>query len=193
MRLFFLSTAAITTIAMIACGESNPEPVYPGGYGGGYGTGGYTYGTGGYTQGTGGQTASTYAQAIPPAAAIVVTPMLNGLALTEAQGMSPDGATLMATFQQGQIYEQPITIQPGKCYTVLGVGLNMTELDIELVIHQPPAPEYVAAKDQTTGAQAVLGKLPDCFKNPAPLGLPAKIRLRATAGSGIGVAQAYAK
>ena len=100
---------------------------------------------------------------------------------------------MAASFQQGQIHEQPFQLQPGKCYSAVGVGIGLTELDIAIVISQPPAPEYVAAQDQTTGPQAVLGGRNNCFRNPLPVGAAAKVRITATAGSGIVMAQLYSK
>jgi hypothetical protein len=130
---------------------------------------------------------------LPPAAAAVASPILKGTAMQETAGMQEDGAAFAGQFQQGQVLEQPIQIQPGRCYTVVAVGIGITELDVELVLHQPPMPEYVAATDSTTGPQAVLGGGGNCFKNPLPVGGPGKIRMRATGGNGIAMAQAYSK
>ncbi|NUQ76862.1 MAG: response regulator, partial [Polyangiaceae bacterium] len=69
----------------------------------------------------------------------------------------------------------------------------LTELDIQLVAHQPPLPAVNLAQDNTSGSNATLGGKGQCFKNPLPVGGPAKVILKATAGSGIGVAQVYVK
>ncbi len=133
------------------------------------------------------------AQPLPPAAAAVAQPILTGLAGQEVQGMQPDGPSFAGQFQQGQTLEQPFQIQPGKCYSVVGVGVGITELDVQIVLHQPPLPPYVAAQDQGTGPQAVLGGRGNCFKNPLPVGGPAKVVMTATGGSGIAMAQIYSK
>jgi hypothetical protein len=119
--------------------------------------------------------------------------MLRGLAQSEVAGMRSDGAAMAAQFQPGQVYEQTLQLQPGRCYAVVAVGIGITELDLELVIHQPPAPEYVAAHDESSGPQAVLGGRKNCFKNPLPFPAPAKIRMRATAGAGVGMAQVFSR
>jgi hypothetical protein len=130
---------------------------------------------------------------LPPAAAAVAQPILTGLAGQEVQGMQPDGSSFAGQFQQGQTLEQPFQIQPGKCYSVIGVGVGITELDVQIVLHQPPLPPYIAAQDQGTGPQAVLGGRGNCFKNPLPVGGPAKVVMTATGGAGIAMAQVYSK
>jgi hypothetical protein len=130
---------------------------------------------------------------LPPAAAAMATPMLQGLAQRETRGMNPDGAAFAGNFQQGQTLEQPFQIQPGRCYAVVGVGIGITELDISIVLHQPPLPPYVAAQDQGTGPHAVLGGNKNCFKNPLHVGAPAKVVVKATGGQGIVMAQIFSR
>ena len=89
--------------------------------------------------------------------------------------------------------EQALTLQPGRCYSVVGIGIGIEELDVEIVVHQPPAPEFVAAQDQGTGPQATLGGGQSCFKNPLPIAGPAKVRVRATKGAGMALAQVYSR
>ncbi|HSN97924.1 MAG TPA: hypothetical protein VLS89_06485, partial [Candidatus Nanopelagicales bacterium] len=88
-----------------------------------------------------------------------------------------------------------INISPGKCYTVVAVGLGIQELDIQLLtVPVPGAPPIPLAQDNTTGPQATLGgKASGCWKNPTPLGAPGKVVLRASKGAGIGMAQVYVK
>ena len=63
---------------------------------------------------------------------------------------------------------------------------GITELDIQLVTNQPPLPPMVLAQDQTSGANATLGgRAAGCFKNPLPVGGPAKVILKATSGGGV--------
>ena len=71
--------------------------------------------------------------------------------------------------------------------------MGITELDIQIVLHQPPLPAYVAAQDQDSGPQAVLGGSGSCFKNPLPVGGPAKVVVKATGGTGIVMAQVFSK
>ncbi len=214
-RLFITIGTTLCALTALACSDK-PEPKYPagsGGAGGAYATGGTTpnpqAGTGGQSipattsTGAGGAAptpssassggAASYATPIPPLLTANAGPMLRGLAQNKVAGMRSDGPAMAAQFQPGQIYEQAIQLQPGRCYAVLGVGIGITELDLELVIHQPPAPEYVASRDETTGPQAVLGGRKNCFKNPLPFPTPAKLRMRATGGAGLGMAQVFSR
>ncbi len=215
---FLLTSAVLGAAALIACSET-PESEFPqGGYGAQHGQGAYgaqsgqgaygaagqgAYGAAGQGaygaagQGTAGQGATapvaTQATPIPAAMVPLAGAVLKGTAQQETVGMVEDGPAMAAQFQQGQIHEQSFQIQPGRCYTVIGVGIGITELDVEIVLHQPPAPEWVAAADQTPGPHAVLGGGSNCFKNPLPVGGPAKVRMRATGGSGVAMAQIFSK
>jgi hypothetical protein len=130
---------------------------------------------------------------VAPAMAGAATPVLTAMAAAEVQGMQPEGGAFAAQFQPGQTFEQPFNMQGGKCYAVIGVGLGITELDIQIVAQQPPLPAVVLSQDNTTGSNATLGGKGACFKNPLPIGGPAKVILKATGGQGIGVAQIYVK
>jgi hypothetical protein len=184
-------TAALA-LALVAC-DKQQEPEYPqgtGGYGaqnGGYGA---QYGSGAASaeaeRGAGAaDTASNQAVPLPAGAAVLSSPMLKGTAQKETAGMTEDGGAFGGTFQEGQILEHPFHIQPGRCYTVVGL--------VAIVVHQPPAPEWLAASDATTGPHAILGGGGNCFKNPFPVGAPAKVRLKASGGQGVAVAQIYAR
>ncbi len=130
--------------------------------------------------------------AVPMAA--VLQPMLTQLAGTEVQGMQPDGSPIAGNFQEGQILEQQITIQAGKCYSVVGASMGVQELDIQLVANPSPLPAYMLAQDNSPGGTAVLGgKSVGCFKNPLPMGGPGKIIMKATRGAGMAIAQVYIK
>jgi hypothetical protein len=140
-------------------------------------------------------TASTAATPIAPLAAAAATPALTAIAAAETPGMQADGGSFAGQFQEGQILEQPINISPGKCYSVIGVGIGITELDVQLVAAPAPqVPPIVLAQDNSTGPQAVLGgKGSGCWKNPTPIGGPGKVLMRATKGTGIAVAQVFVK
>jgi len=140
------------------------------------------------------QQASGQATPISPAMAVGVTPVMQGMAMQEAPGMQPDGSAIAGQFQQGQILEQQFNLQAGKCYTVVAVGIGITELDVFIQVQPVPQfPAQTMAQDNQQGAQAVLGGRSNCFKNPLPIGGPAKLVLKATAGSGMAAAQLYSK
>lgn len=162
----------------------------------GYGQPGY--GQPGYGQpGQPGQPAPAGGPASPlaPAAAAAATPVLAGLAASEAPGMRADGGVFAGQFQEGQVLEQPINIQAGKCYTVVAVGVGIQQLDVQLVAQpMPNFPPTVLAQSNGQGPQATLGgKANGCFKNPLPIGGPGKVIVKATRGGGMAAAQIFVK
>jgi hypothetical protein len=215
MRLSLTSALAACALLAAGCGDE-PDPNDPSQFQGGYGQqypqpGGYGQPQPGYPQPgqpqpgypqpgqpapqpqTQPQSGGNEATPVPPAAAAMAQPILQGLAQKDAPGMQPDGGSFAGQFQQGQVLEQPFQLQPGRCYTVIGVGIGITELDIQIVMHQPPLPPAPLAQDNTTGPQAVLGGGGQCFKNPLPIGGPAKVVMTATGGSGLAMAQIFSK
>ena len=131
---------------------------------------------------------------LPPLAGAAVTPVLTGMASTEAPGMKADGSPFAGQFKEGDTLEQPINIQAGKCYTVVGASIGgIVELDIQLVAQTAPLPPMVLAQDSTTGPTATLGGKGKCFRNPLPIGGPGKVILKATKGAGLAAAQVYIK
>lgn len=135
------------------------------------------------------------AQAVDPSMAALAQPVLNQLAATEAPGAKPLGAASAGMFQAGQQLETVVTMQPGKCYTVIGVGLPaVSEVNIQLVAATPvPGMNPVLAQDQSTGPQAVLGKAPNCYKWAFPLPGNAKVLTSVAAGQGVALVQVYEK
>lgn len=131
---------------------------------------------------------------ILPAAAAAVAPLLNQMGQSEAPGASPEGMPFAGQFAAGQVLEQPITILPNKCYTVVGASIGITQLDIALVV-QPPALQAIQVQQsQPAGANAVLGgKAQGCWRNPTPLTGQGKVIMRATAGQGLAAAQVFSK
>ncbi|WP_437731688.1 hypothetical protein [Sorangium sp. So ce1335] len=144
--------------------------------------------------GTGTGTSSGSASPIDPNFASAATIPLNNLAATEAPGMTKEGGPIAGQFSAGQTLEQQIQLMPGKCYTILGVGAGITELDISLVALTPiPMGSSELARDNLTGANAALGGRGNCFRWSLPVGINAKYIVKATAGSGVAAAQLYVK
>ena len=162
----------------------------------GAGGSGALAGAGGLSSVGGAVAAGGSAQAIDASAASVVQPLLNELAKKHAvAGSKPLGAPIVANFQQGQTFEAQIQLQPQKCYTVVATALPpISELNVEITLATPLANlSPVLAVDSETGTTAVVGKKPNCYKWAMPLGTPAKVVLRAAAGSGLAAAQVYEK
>ena len=198
MRLFAVISFALVAFGSVSCGDSTPDPNTPDPNNpcppGQFCPQPSPYPTTTTTTPQPTATATTGGQATPIAAAMA-TPILTGIAQGEVQGMQPEGGAFAGQFTEGQILEQPININAGKCYAVVAVGLpGVVELDVQLAVQPlPTLPAQVLAQDNQTGAQAILGGKGNCFKNPFPVGGPGKVILKVVKGQGIAGAQVYVK
>lgn len=140
-------------------------------------------------------TPGTPAQQLDASAGAAAQPILNQLATTEAPGATPLGSAVVGMFQAGQQIETVVTMQPGKCYTVIATGLpSVTETNVQLVASVPlPGVSPVLAQDSTAGPQAVVGKAPNCYKWALPLPGQVKVITTVAAGQGIAATQVYEK
>ena len=181
MRASLLALAALAGVLLLACGGSD-EPSQEALQNPGSGMQGAAPGGG-------------YAQPLDPSAAAGVNVILAGLAAQEAPGAQPAGSIFAGLFMEGQVLEQPVNLQPGKCYTIVATSLGpVQELDVIVYGQIPPLPPGTLAEDSTTGPMATLGgRAGGCWMSPSPLPMPAKIVLRVAKGSGMAAAQVYFK
>ena len=137
------------------------------------------------------------AQPVDPALAPAVTGLLSTVAAAHIPpGASPAGAPMAANFGPSQVLETPLSMEPGRCYTVVAVGApTLQNLDIRLTptMTVPGVPPPVVAQDQTVGSTAVLGGQPNCFKWALPVPGAMKLVVAAAAGQGLAAVQVYAK
>ena len=179
-------------------GQPGGQPTYPGGYGQPQGQPGQP---GQYVP-PGGQpgpaqpgqpAAGGAATPIAPAMAAAATLPLQAMATQEAPGMQPDGGAFAGQFQEGQTLEQPINLQPNKCYTIIAAGMGVAELHIQLVTQPMPGmPPIILAQSAQNGPQAVLGGK-SCWKFMSPIGAPGKVLVKAHKGQGMAAAQVFIK
>jgi hypothetical protein len=199
MRLSALISLPILCLLTAACGSSTPDATTPDPNNpcppGQYCAPPATTTTAPMTTATTANTApATPGQATPMAAA-PATPIITTVAGEEVKGMKAEGGAFAGNFTEGQTLEQPITLEPGKCYAVVGVSLpGVTELDIKIVAQPvPQLPPAVLAQDSATGPTAVVGGKGNCFKNALPVPVPGKVILTVSKGAGISGAQIYVK
>jgi len=144
-------------------------------------------------------TASSGPTATPldPATAQVVTQLIAPLAASAAApGAKAVGAAIAGQFTQGQSLEQTVQMNPGKCYTIVGVGApTVQNLDIQLVpsIGIPGLPAAVVAADSTVGSTAIVGQQPNCYKWALPMGGTMKVVVTVSQGQGMAAAQVFEK
>jgi hypothetical protein len=143
-------------------------------------------------------TAGPTATPLDPTAAQAATQLIAPLGTQHAPaGAKPVGAAIAGNFQQGQSLESQIQMNPGKCYTVVGVALPpATELDIALVPVLPipglPSPT-LAADVNSKGTTSVVGAKPDCVKWAWPMSGMVKVVMTVSQGSGVAAAQVFEK
>lgn len=134
---------------------------------------------------------------LDPATAAAVTNLIGPLAATAAApGAKAVGAAIAGNFTQGQSLEQTVQMNPGKCYTIVGVGVpSIQNLDIALVpsISIPGLPAAVVASDSTVGANAIVGQQPNCYKWALPMGGTMKVVVTVSQGQGMAAAQVFEK
>lgn len=116
-------------------------------------------------------------------------------AAREAPGMAPEGDLLASKLAAGEILEQEIRLQPGRCYTLIAVGgQGVDEVDAEISRLTPVRGKgEVLAADAGPGPVAVLGGGGACFHYREKTPLPARFVVRARAGAGVVVSQLYAR
>ena len=124
------------------------------------------------------------------AMAAQAAPVMHYLASSHLpSGARPLGAPFAGQFTAGQVLEQKVQLTLGKCYTVVGMGLPpITELDLFFLEEDGEEP---IIRDDTNGAQAVLGSRSACFK-PAKTG-SVTLRLQVVQGQGVAAAQVFQK
>ena len=142
-------------------------------------------------------TAGPTATPLDPATAQVVTSLIAPLAASAAApGAKAVGAAIAGNFTQGQSLDQTVQMNPGKCYTIVGVGVpTIQNLDIQLVpsIAIPGLPAAVVAADSTQGSTAIVGQQPNCYKWALPMGGTMKVVVTVSAGQGMAAAQVFEK
>jgi hypothetical protein len=136
------------------------------------------------------------AQALDPTAAQAATQLIAPLGAQHAPGAKAVGSAIAGNFQQGQTLEAQVQMNPGKCYTVVGVGLPpVTNLDISLVpaLPIPGLPAATMAADNTVASTAIVGDKPNCFKWAWPMSGMVKVIMTVSQGSGVAAAQVFEK
>jgi hypothetical protein len=130
-------------------------------------------------------------------AAQLATAALAPLAAQKAMpGAKPLGTPVAANFQAGQCLEVNVTMNPGRCYSVVATALlTVQNLDLALVPTAtiPGLPQVVAASDNSAGSNAVIGEAPNCFKWALPVTGTMKLIVSVSAGQGLAAAQVMEK
>jgi hypothetical protein len=187
-----------------------------GGYAGGTagyagGTAGYAGGTAGYAGGTAGTTGAAGTTGNPtdifanlgsmlgavlggagPNDAIALG--IQGSATQNAPGMQPAGSAVRLNLQQGQTSEGQFTLEPGKCYTLIGASNpGVIETSIKVTMPAPLQTQVLGQNASGPNPMPVVWGSGNCYRSPAPIAMPVRLEVTMVMGAGqIGI-QPYAK
>lgn len=124
------------------------------------------------------------------AMAAQAAPVMQYLASSHLKaGARPLGNPFAGQFAEGQGLTKKVQLTAGKCYTIMGIGLPpVSNVDVYLI---DPTSNVILLKDDTVGAQAVLGSREKCYM-PSEAG-SVSVLLVVTKGQGVAAAQVFEK
>jgi hypothetical protein len=114
-------------------------------------------------------------------------------ALRVAPGMQPEGDELKQNLQQGQHAVMMVTLQAGKCYTLVGFSAPGAVADVDLNLLAPPLYMTLAGQDLTHNNTPVIGGSPSPMCPVVAFPLQYKLDVVANKGSGVVAVQLYSK
>lgn len=116
---------------------------------------------------------------------------ITNKAKTDAKGMTAEGPLMSAKLQAGGHAQASFTLQPGKCYSIVGFG-GIGVFDYQLnLITAPPLPPQVLAQSGAGSADPTLGPNEKCVTNPYPLPLVVNVDMNVLRGQGMVGARAF--
>jgi hypothetical protein len=118
---------------------------------------------------------------------------LKAHAMRVAPGMQPDGDELKQNLQQGQHAVMMVTLQAGKCYTLVGFSAPGAVADVDLNLLAPPLYMTLAGQDLTHNNTPVIGAHPGEMCPVIAFPLQYKLDVVANKGSGIVAVQLFSK
>ena len=114
-------------------------------------------------------------------------------AMRVAPGMQPEGDELKQNLQQGQHAVMMVTLQAGKCYTLVGFSAPGAVADVDLNLLAPPLYMTLAGQDLTHNNTPVIGSHPSEMCPVIAFPLQYKLDVMANKGSGIVAVQLFSK
>ncbi len=118
---------------------------------------------------------------------------LKAYALKAAPGMQPDGDELKQNLTQGQHAVMMVTLQAGKCYSLVGFSAPGAVKDVDLNLLAPPLYLTLAGQDLTHNNTPAIGASPSPMCPVLAFPLQYKLDVFAREGSGTVAVQLYSK
>jgi len=104
-------------------------------------------------------------------------------------GMQPDGPLAMGSLKEKQHLQTDITLQPGKCYSIVGYSKKVKDLDLYLLL--PPG--ILSGQDLTDDNKPIIGGAPQPMCPIATTAVTYKLDIFADQGAGDVGVQLYSK
>jgi hypothetical protein len=118
---------------------------------------------------------------------------LKLLAVRVAPGMQPEGDELKQTLTEGQHAVMMVTLQAGKCYSIVGFSPPGAVKDLDLNLLAPPLYMTLAGQDLTHNNTPTIGLAPNPMCPVIAFPLQYKLDVFAKSGSGQVAVQLYSK
>lgn len=118
---------------------------------------------------------------------------LKAQALRLAPGMQPEGNELKQNLPEGQHAVMMVTLQAGKCYSIIGFSPLGGVKDLDLNLLAPPLYMTLAGQDLTHNNMPAIGGAPNAMCPVIAFPLQYKLDVFARSGSGQVAVQLYSK
>lgn len=104
-------------------------------------------------------------------------------------GMAPDGPLAMGSVKEKQHLQTDVTLQPGKCYSIVGYSKKIKDLDLYLLL--PPG--ILSGQDLTDDNKPIIGGPPQPMCPISQTAVTYKLDIFADQGSGDVAVQVFSK
>ena len=113
---------------------------------------------------------------------------LRDVAKKAAPGMEPEGPLATGTLKEKQSVQTDVTLQSGKCYTIVGYSKKVKDLDLYLLLSG-----ILSGQDTTDDSTPVIGASPQPMCPAATTAITYKLAIVADQGAGEVAVQLYSK
>ncbi len=115
---------------------------------------------------------------------------IQAQAAKDAPGMTVEGTVNHTTLAEGAVFNTLVTLQPGRCYTIIAASAPLQVSTVEVKLLAPPLFNIEAGRSGATDKNpAVLGKGKTATCPLSPIAIPYRVDVIARKGAGrIGVA-----
>jgi hypothetical protein len=113
---------------------------------------------------------------------------LRELAKRVAPGMEPDGPLATGKLKEKQSVQTDVTLEPGKCYAIVGYSKKVKDLDLYLLLSG-----ILSGQDTTDDSSPVIGASPQPMCPVAATAVTYKLGIVADQGAGEVAVQLYSK